>query len=123
MKKQEKDAVIKWHQALNTRDEQQMNPIVTPDVKLIGPKGTAVGIQAMLEWVKQSGIRMVVTAFYYKHHCVIAAQEATWAIAEADKHLLATAFKFKGGQIFSIQRYSSLHEALIAEGMDESHKV
>jgi hypothetical protein len=123
----EVEAVLAWHDALNTGDAERLAALSHPDVGVGGPRGSARGRQALRDWVARANVRLEPLRLFQRDQTVVAEQAATWSDAETGKTIgeatVATAFKLDGGLVAGIFRHDGLEETLRDADLDRSDEI
>jgi ketosteroid isomerase-like protein len=115
-----------WHDAVNAGDAGRLAGIVTDDVEVGGPRGSAYGRDALIDWVERTGIRMEPTDWYQRGEMVIVCQRASWPAEDGTPGVpqkVASIFTFRNGQIAAVARYGDLVTAFREAGLTESDRV
>ena len=110
------DTVLPWIDAVNAGDIERALELATPDVALVGPRGTSRGREVLRTWLSHAGATFVTRAIHAGDESVVVAQRGIWRdtatgaiVGESD---VATRFRVAGGLIAEIQRYEDLAGAL-----------
>lgn len=110
----------RWHRAVNARDLDEVRAVTASDVEVGGPRGTARGLDACVEWVGSSGIRLEPTRAHSVdgRHTVVA-QDATWPgrpdhVPGTAPVATATLFEVRDGRVSRILRFDEGFEAALA---------
>lgn len=116
-----------WLAAVNAGESASALALSAPDVRLIGPRGTATGRDVLRTWLAQAGATFATRAIYARGATVVVAQRATWRdtptdalVGEAD---VATRFVVADGLVAELERYDALADALRAAGLDAGDRV
>ncbi len=115
-----------WHEAVNSGDIEQLAELVSDDVQIGGPRGTAHGREALIDWVRRTGIRMVPTVWYQRGQTVVVCEQATWPGEDGtpgDPQSVASAFVVGDERIRSIARYADQSAAFGATGLAETDRI
>ncbi len=114
-------AVATWHAALADGDPDRIAGVTHPNVELVGPRGSGLGVALVQEWAIDSGIRLEPQRWFGRADRVVVEQIARWLDAETgdlgDPILLATAFTVSDGRISRLARYPDLPTALAASDL------
>jgi hypothetical protein len=114
------EPLARWHRAVNSRDLDAVRAVTGRDVEIGGPRGTARGIDVLLDWVCSSGIRLEPTAVYpVDGRRTVVAQDATWP--GRPDHVPGTApvataafFEVRDGRVARVLRFDEGVEAALA---------
>ena len=116
--------ILAWLDAVNAADIETALELTTPDVAIIGPRGTGRGREVLATWLGHAGASFVTQAIYAGGDAVVVAQRGIWRDAasgavrgEAD---VATRFRVVAGQVSEIQRYDEVAGALRDAGLSSS---
>ncbi len=111
---------------VNSGDTERLANLVTDDVEIGGPQGSARGRDVLINWVGRTGIRLEPTDWYQRDGTVIVGQQARWPDDTGtlgDPIAVATVFAVSGGWIGLIARYADLAEAFAATGLSEHDEI
>lgn len=115
-----------WHEALNSGDTERLAGLVSDDVEIGGPRGTAHGLDVLIDWVGRSQIKMVPTDWYQRGETVVVCQQATWPTEDGTPGIpqkVGTVFVIRDNRIEQIARYPGLAEAFAVTGLAETDRV
>ncbi|HEX2323756.1 MAG TPA: nuclear transport factor 2 family protein [Chloroflexota bacterium] len=119
--------VAGFHQALNGGDVERLVGLAREDVELVGPRGTARGVELLREWVGRAGITLTPRRTFARGQTVVVEEDASWRdphTGEAQEaQVVATAFDLREGRIARISRLPDLKSALRAAGMEARDEV
>ena len=116
-------AVIAWHDALNSGDVERLIALSHPDVEVGGPRGSARGAQILREWVDRANIRLEPARTFSEAGTVVVEQGAEWQSADAGNvQTVASVFVVGYGLVTSLVRYPDLASALRAANLDASYE-
>jgi ketosteroid isomerase-like protein len=115
--------VSAWHDALNAGDVESLVALSHPDIKVGGPRGSALGAQILREWVDRADIRLEPGRTFGEAGTVVVEQVAEWQSADPDNiQPVASVFVVSDGLVTSVVRYPDLASALDAANFDASHQ-
>lgn len=124
---QELMVVSRWHDAVNRGDLELLAEQMQPDVAIVGPRGTAYGVDVVLDWASRAGITLQPTAWFAAGEEMVVAQEARWRNVASgqlgEPFQIGTRFRLYAGLIAHIERHADLAEALAAAGLDAAAEV
>jgi hypothetical protein len=115
-----------WVAAANAQDGDRLAALSSPDIEIVGPRGSARGIAVLHDWLRRSGLTLETTRTFAGDSHVVMAHRGTWQtagttdISSAD---VSSSFDIQGGCVARYQRFDDLPTALAAAGLDESHEV
>jgi ketosteroid isomerase-like protein len=115
-----------WHDAINAGNTDRLAGIVTADVDIGGPRGSASGRDALIDWVERTGIKMEPTDWYQRDETVIVCQRAAWPGEDGTPGVpqkVSSVFTFRDGKIAGIARYGDLVTAFREAGLSETDRV
>ena len=118
--------VREWHDAVDAGDTERLGSLVTDDVEVGGPRGSAYGRDALIDWVERTGIRMEPTDWYQRGETVIVCQRASWPGEDGTPGVpqkVSSIFTFRDGRIAGIARYGDLVTAFREAGLAETDRV
>ena len=120
------EIVRAWHDAVNAGDTERLAGLVSDDVEIGGPRGTARGRVVLIDWVERTGIRMEPTDWYQRGGTVVVCQRATWPADDGTPGVpqkVGSVFVVRDGRIERVARYPDLVEAFAATGVAETDRV
>lgn len=110
------DVVLAWLAAVNAADVEAALAHTTPDVVIVGPRGTSRGREVLRAWLGHAGATFATRAAYARGDAVVVAQHGTWRDpatgAVRGEAAVATRFRIADGQVAELQRYDDLALAL-----------
>ena len=113
--------VARWLDALNAHDADRLVELSAPDVRIVGPRGAAVGADVLRAWLARAGAQLATAAVYAREARVVVAQHAVWRdpetgalLGEAD---VASRFVVDGGRVVEYERHDALGDALARAGL------
>lgn len=113
--------VSAWHDAVAAGDAPGIAAVTDPDVELVGPRGSGVGVALVQEWALGSGIRLEPLRWFARDDRVVVEHHARWFDADTaalgSPVLLATSFVLENGRISRIARHPDLPAALAASNL------
>lgn len=115
-----------WLAALNAGDVAGVLARTAPGVVLVGPRGAAVGRDALRVWLGHAGATFTTRATYAGGDAVVVAQHGVWRDAaggvrgEAD---VATRFRVVERWVVELERYDAVAAALEAAGLTAAEAV
>jgi ketosteroid isomerase-like protein len=118
--------VTAWHVAVNAGDTDRLAGIVSDDVEIGGPRGTARGLDVLIDWVGRSRIQMTPTDWYQRGETVVVCQQATWPTEDGTPGIpqkVGSVFVIRDGRIERIARYPDLVEAFAETGLAETDRA
>jgi len=120
------ELVRQWHDAVNAADTERLATLVSNDVEIGGPRGTAQGVDVLIDWVGRSHIQMVPTDWYQQGDTLVVCQRATWPEEDGTPGIpqkVGTVFVVTDGRISRIARYSGLSDAFAETGLSEANRI
>ena len=115
-----------WHEAVNSGDTERLAELVSDDVEIGGPRGTARGMDVLIDWVGRSRIQMAPTDWYQRGEKVVVCQQATWPTEHGTPGIpqkVGSVFVVRDNRIERIARYPDLVEAFAVTGLAEIDRV
>lgn len=111
--------IHEWVKAVNSGNTQLAVSLATDDVSIQGPRGMAIGSQALIDWIERTEIFIEILQTSRNGDDLIAECAATWASDEGVPGRtfpvsMILVFGVSDGRISSIRRLDSL-EALHRE--------
>jgi limonene-1,2-epoxide hydrolase len=120
------EVVRAWIHAVNAGDAESALALTSPDVTIVGPRGTAHGHAVLRGWMGSAGATFATRATYAGGNAVVVAQHGVWrdeAGATRGQADVATRFRVEGGRVAELARYEDVAEALRAAGLSESDRL
>jgi uncharacterized protein (TIGR00369 family) len=111
--------IDRFHHVVNRGDADAAAKLVTDDVEVGGPRGSARGVAALRGWVEHAGIQLTAGRTYRRGDVVVVAQTARWS-GDGTTHAIATAFRLSADLIAAVIRYDDLTAALAAHNITEA---
>jgi len=117
------DLVRAFERAVNAGDVEAAVSLVTDDVEVGGPRGSATGLEVFRGWVAGSGIELETVRFFGRGDVAVAVQAARWRGDDA-VHEVATEFAERDGRISRVVRHDDgLEGALAAVGLSAADEL
>jgi hypothetical protein len=117
------DLVRAFERAVNAGDVEAAVSLVTDDVEVGGPRGSATGLEVFRGWVAGSGIELGTVRFFGRGPVALAVQAARWRGDDA-VHEVATEFAERGGRICRVVRHDDgVERALAAAGLSAADEL
>jgi ketosteroid isomerase-like protein len=117
------DLVRAFERAVGAGDVAAAAALVTDDVEVGGPRGSARGLEVFRGWVAGSGIRLETVRFFARGDVAVAVQAARWRGDDA-VHEVATEFAERDGRICRVVRHDDgVERALAAAGLSVADEV
>ncbi len=116
--------VRSFERAVNARDVDAAATLVTDDVEMGGPRGSARGVEVFQGWVADSGISLETVRLFLGGDTAVAVQAARWS-GDGAVHEVVTLLAERDGRISRIVRYEggALDVALAAAGLGVDDEV
>lgn len=118
MYEQDWKTIQEWNRAVNEGEATVVASLTTEDVAIHGPRGVAVGREAVVDWVARSRVHLEVLSTSTDRGSMIAECRATWPANGGDSGegrmlpvVTILVFQMRDRQIASIRRFGSLDEA------------
>ena len=116
-----------WQEAVNAQDEALLLLLSDPDIRIVGPRGTAQGHEVLAAWLALAGLTLETRRTFAKGDAVVFAQRGVWRSVETDEAQgeaeVATRFVVQNGKVTEIARFDALDEALSHAGVSGSDEV
>lgn len=118
-------AVVRaWQEAANRQDAERLVELSTPDVEVVGPRGSGHGHQLLRDWLGRAGLTLETRRAFTRGDAVVLAQHGVWRSAAtgavADERAVASRFRVRDGRVAQVARYDDLGAALRDAGLEES---
>jgi hypothetical protein len=116
-----------WQEAANRQESDRLVELSTPDIEIVGPRGSARGHQVLRDWLGRAGLTLTTRRVFARGTAVVIAQHGVWRSAETGDVIgesdLATAFQVDGQHIARVGRFDDLAAALTAAGLGEADEI
>ncbi len=113
-----------WQEAVNRQDIEGVVALSSPDIELVGPRGSGRGPQLLRDWFGLAGLRLETLRVFARGSVVVVAQRGLWrsietggVTGEAD---IAACFRVEGQRVARVARYDSLDVALAEAGLTDA---
>lgn len=121
------ETVHAWLAAVNAGDADTALALTSPEVTIVGPRGTARGHQVLRAWLAHAGATFSSRATFARADAVVVAQHGVWRSAETGDVVgeaeVATRFRVEDGHVAELERYDDLDAALAAAGVNPADAV
>jgi hypothetical protein len=120
------DVVLRWIAAVNAGDVDAALAHTDPDVRIVGPRGTATGHAVLRQWMQHAGAAFATRAVHARGEAVVVAQHGVWrdaAGAVRGEAEVATRFRVSDGRVAELERYDAPSAALHAAGLADADAV
>lgn len=114
------DVVREWLAASNAADAERLVELSSPDIEIIGPRGSARGHDVLREWLARAGARFDAERVFSADERVVVEQHGVWHGPDGQlrgEARVASRFVVRGGRVQLVQRYDRLDEALAHAGL------
>ena len=116
-----------WQDAVNHKDVHRLLELSTPDIEVVGPRGSGYGNQLLLDWLKRAGLHLTTLRAFAHNNVVVVSQHGVWhnigsgeVVSEAD---IASRFRIEGDRIAQFARYDTLDTALSDAGLSYNDEI
>jgi hypothetical protein len=117
------ELVRAFERAVSAADVAAAVSLVTEDVEVGGPRGSARGLEVFRGWVSGSGIDLQTVRFFGRGDVAVAAQAARW-LGDDAVHEVVTEFAERGGRICRVVRHDDgLERALEAARLSSADEL
>lgn len=107
-----------WDDALARRNVTRLRAVCAPGIVIAGPKGDAVGVEALEEWLGRVGARFETSAVHVGTDAAVLEQMGVWTGPEGESRApVATILRLEGGRIARVTRHADLGAALAEAGI------
>lgn len=111
-----------WIDKVNAKDVKGVFAVSKSTIEMVGPHGTAAGLETLGQWVEESGIQLSTLTRYAKEDRVVYEQKGTWN-DQAGEVIVYTFMEVKDGRVARVSRHETLEEALGDSGLSEVDKI
>lgn len=113
-----------WVEAANRQDGDRLTELSSPDIEIVGPRGSVRGTAVLREWLTRAGLTLESKRTFVRGGTVVVEQYGVWRSVEtgeaAGEASVASRFEVEGGRIVAYERFDDLGAALTAAGLEES---
>jgi len=123
------DIVRDWQKAANEKDADKLLELSSPDIEIVGPRGSARGREALRDWLSRAGLTLETRHTFARGNAVVAEQHGIWRSPETDEMLgeadVATSFLVdeNEGRITRLSRHDTLDGALADAGLSHEDEA
>jgi hypothetical protein len=120
------DIVKQWLEAANSDDASRLVALSAPDIRIVGPRGTARGAEVLRDWLARARAHLTTQSVYARESRVVVAQHGIWhdasgAVAgEAD---VASRFVTEKGRVVEYERHEALAGALASANLTRDDRA
>lgn len=117
---------LDWVDAANARDVARLDAVSSPDIEIVGPRGSVRGVHVLREWLDRAGLTLETIRTFARGSDVVLAQRGTWktpgttTTSSAD---VASWFRIHEGRVAGYQRFDDLQAALDSAGLKAGHEI
>ena len=117
--------VLAWHEALNVADINGLLALSDPEIELVGPRGSAFGLDVLREWQAKAGLSLQPRQVFASGEVVVVAQHAVWTQAGAvvGQAEVASVFRVRDGAVTFLNRLDGLDTALELAGLSSQDRM
>ncbi len=116
-----------WQDAANHQDYDRLVELSTPDIEVVGPRGSGHGYQLLQAWLGRAGLHLTTLRAFARDNVVVVAQRGVWRSVETgevtSERDLASRFRSDGQRVVQFARYDTLDVALDEAGLHYSDEV
>ena len=119
--------VAQWIEAANAKNPERLSELSSPDIEIIGPRGSGHGLPLLLDWLERAELDLNPEKTFADEQHVVVKGHGVWRsvetgelIGEAD---VVLRFEVRGKQVTTFERFDNLDVALEAAGLREDNKV
>lgn len=115
-----------WQEAVNRQDIARLVALSSPNIELVGPRGSGHGLPLLQEWLGRAGLRFAPQKVFVRGNVVAMAHHGAWhsatgaVVGVAD---FAACFHVRGGRVARFARYDSLDSALAAANLTHADEI
>lgn len=102
-----------WIEALNQRNSESLKQLSAPDIEIMGPRGSAFGQEALLDWFERVRLQLQTLSFELISGWVLAQQTAIWQLPEGPSQAqVVSALWVEDSKVKRYARFDNLAQAL-----------
>jgi ketosteroid isomerase-like protein len=118
------DVVLAWIAAANAGDVERLLVLSSPDIEVVGPRGSGTGQQLLREWLARAGLTLETKRVFAAGDAVVLEQSGVWRAQDTGEvtgeRALASAFRVGKWRVAWFARFDDLDAALAAAGLQRS---
>ena len=119
--------VTLWLDAADNGQIERLIELSTPDIELIGPRGSGHGRELLREWMQRAGLHLTTLRIFARDNAVVTEQHGVWrSLATGDitgELDLAARFRVVERRVGQFARYDNLDAALKEAGLGYSDEM
>ena len=116
-----------WVEAANRQDGDGLAALSSPDIEIVGPRGSVRGAAVLREWLTRAGLTLENRRTFARNGTVVVEQRGVWRSAETEGEAseadVASRFEVEGGRVVAYERFDNLSAALAAAGLGEADET
>jgi len=113
-----------WLDAANRRDDERIVGLSSPDIEIVGPRGSVRGSSVLREWLARAGLTLESKRVFARGGSIVIEQHGRWRSLETGKVIgeaeVASRFEVCDGRVAAYERFDELHAALLSAGLQMS---
>ncbi len=121
------EVVQAWLNAANVQDIDRLIALSTPDIELVGPRGSGHGHQHLRDWLGRAGLHLQTLRVFPRGSAVVVAQHGVWRSVETADVIgeqdVASRFVVEEDPVSRFARHDALDEALAAAGLTVEDEI
>jgi hypothetical protein len=119
--------VQEWQDAANTQNIDRLLELSSPNIEIVGPRGSGFGHQLLRDWMARAGLTLKTLRVFVRGEKVVVEQHGVWCSQETGEvtgeKTLASAFQVDDRYVVKFARYDDLSTAFEATGLRQSDEV
>lgn len=115
-----------WVAAANAQDADRLAALSSPQIEIVGPRGSARGVEILRVWLLRAGLTLETTRTFARDSHVVMAHRGTWQTPDTTNPSsadISSGFDVEGGCVVRYQRFDDVQTALASAALDESHEI
>ncbi len=116
-----------WTEAVNAQDVEALRRVASPEIEILGPRGTAQGHEVLAQWLSRAGASFSTERVFAREGVAVVEQSGTWLSEDTGQRpstaTVAVVLREAEGRIASFARHDDLAAALAAAGLSANDEV
>ena len=116
-----------WQEAANVQDIERLLELSSPNIEIVGPRGSGFGHQLLRDWIARAGLTVKTLRVFVHGEKIVVEQHGVWRSVETGEvtgeKTLASAFQVDDRHVVKFARYDDLNTALEATGLQQADEI
>jgi hypothetical protein len=116
-----------WQDAANRQDIDQLLARSSPDIEIVGPRGSGYGHQLLRDWLSRAAVHLTTLRAFARGSHVVVAQQGVWRSLDTGEvtgeREIASYFRVEDGRVARYARFDNLDDALAEAGLSQRDEI